>query len=126
MAHYSAEQIETLRKLRKVLKEKKFDIFDLRRSKHPLEFVAVDFRDAPFSAAIIRLYRGRVKIKFFYSISAWHRGIIYDLKNWFGEKILFDQKPWNPTRKGKYRPWYQLVKKGQLDELKHIGLSVSE
>jgi len=110
-ASVSKKQVIILNALRYELKnEWGFEVFDLKRSKHPLEFVAVRMNNAPYSAALFRLFRGCVKVTFFYDAKSWPRAIKFLVFLIGRGTIFFDPIPFNPTKKGKYRPWSRFVK----------------
>ncbi|MBI4118093.1 MAG: hypothetical protein HY455_00945 [Parcubacteria group bacterium] len=103
MARYSPEQIETLRQLRASLlllsgymESKPFGTFGLRpsRRKHLLEFVFVQphGNEVFNTAAVVRLYRGKVRIQFFYA-NTWPRIVTRALVKEFGERVQFAEKP---------------------------------
>ncbi|MBI4121104.1 MAG: hypothetical protein HY457_02525 [Parcubacteria group bacterium] len=99
---YKPEQLETLRQLRSTIQQygmhiasKPFAIFTLRaaKRKHPLEFVCASPSDHPVfnQAAIVRLYRGKVRIQFFYA-NTWPRPITRALVKEFGKRVEFAEK----------------------------------
>lgn len=114
---YSRDQIETLRDVRGIFAEAGFEIFDLKRRKHVLEFAAVK-RDTfglaiNASGLVARLFRGRVRIQFFHSTSP-----IFILKRKlqerFGNVLYVTPKLFNPTYCGNYRTWNDVVALRQL------------
>lgn len=124
---YHRRQIEDLEKLRRILGEKGFLIFDLKRRKHPREFMAVQPTAFPRSAALVGLYRGKVRVRFYYLKQAWGNDIVQDIISWFGNRVCFAKDPvYNPPHTRKYHPWVSRVPKKQLKELQYTGLSVSD
>jgi len=127
MTIYTPTQINTLFLLRSRLAEKGFDIFHLKRSKYPEEFIAFRrqeagnpednaFRAVP-PVVLCRFFRGKVQIKF---LESWHLFTgddLTDLQKSFGDSISFTERAFNPTRGGKYKKWHELVDQEELEAL---------
>ncbi len=73
MAKYSEAQICTLKQLRTILFEMGFNIHNIvrRYRKHPLEFVAANIYGLPYTSVVVRLFRGKVRIRFFEARMGW-------------------------------------------------------
>ena len=105
---YSKGQVEALAELRKRFFERGFTIFNLKKKhrKHEAEFVAVIIPENPHSSAVVRLYRGKVRIRFF-EVSHPLPNIIMNhlvIKD-IAPFVVFDSKPFNPTCKGNKHFW---------------------
>lgn len=120
VTQYSAGQIATLIKLRQLLGEKHFTIFDLKRSKHRYEFVAarIDGACALESPVLVRLCnRGgkeRIRIQFFYT-NRWPDDLKNHVTTWTGGGCLFYPQNILPNTKG------QVVPMGEDGEKETIG-----
>ncbi|MBI2109091.1 MAG: hypothetical protein HYT93_02845 [Parcubacteria group bacterium] len=78
MAQYSRGQINTLKELRKILFEHGFGIYNIlkRYRKHSFEFIAVKTSGTLFESAVIRLWRGKVRIQFLEMDNAWDKQLV--------------------------------------------------
>lgn len=120
MPKYSSEQIALLSSLRILLGEKGLKIFDLRRAKHPLEFLAVDVKQPPASAALVRTFYGKIRIQFVYCNSIWPAQSKDTIIQWAGDIVFFGKESVyieNLRRYDTYRKWISYIKKKQLQEL---------
>ena len=115
---YSKEQVETLLELRKRFFELGFSIYNIKRRhrKHELEFAAARSLSETFDSAIVRLYRGRVRIQFF----EFHAPLSNREREYLTMKIhsyiIFATKSFNPTRYGNKRYWDNVVYLKELYE----------
>ena len=105
---YSDEQIKALKELRKRFFECGFTIFNLkkRHRKHEMEFAAAEVLKGSFSSAVVRLYRGKVRIRFF-EVEDPLPTITkkYLLIGSPASLIVWDSRPLNPTLKGNKHFW---------------------
>jgi len=115
---YSKEQVDVLRGLRKRFFELGFGIYNLKRHhrKHELEFAAARSQDETSDSAIVRLYRGKVRIQFF----EFHAPLSNQEKEHLTTKIyshiIFAIKSFNPTRYGNKCYWDSVVYLKELYE----------
>jgi len=115
---YSKEQVAVLQELRKRFFELGFGIYNLKRHhrKHELEFTAARSQDETFDSAIVRLFRGKVRIQFF----EFHAPLSNQEKEHITTKIhshvIFAKKSFNPTRYGNKQYWDSVVYLKELYE----------
>lgn len=108
---YSERQIETLQILRKRFFEQGFVIYNLtrRHRKHKMEFAATRSQCHSFNSAIVRLYRGRVRIQFFEFANPLFNVTKKAIARGLESLVLFAPKPFNPTCFGNKRYWDSVV-----------------
>ena len=87
MVKYSEEQVRTLKELRKILFEHGFEIHNITRRyrKHELEFVAVKKDGTTFESAVVRLWRGRVRVQFLEVVRVWSKELTNTILALYGK-----------------------------------------
>ena len=115
-----------LRELRKRFAEKGFFILSLKKRyrKDEYEFLAAKFLGENRDSAIIRLFRGGVRVRFLEGDSS----LLHDLKRHLllgiEADISFVRKAWNPTPKGNALMWHDFVYRRELEEVDPEGVAL--
>ena len=144
MVKYSEEQVRTLKELRTILFEHGFEIHNIvrRYRKHELEFVAAKKDGTTFESAIVRLWRGRVRVQFLEAVRVWSTGLTNTVlalngKNRKGLAPIFFGKKIRNHHESHFPPFYwhefvyqrSLKKQGlenAIQQLKSAGIRIQK
>ncbi|MBI2048085.1 MAG: hypothetical protein HYT27_03010 [Parcubacteria group bacterium] len=144
MVKYTEEQVRTLKELRMILFEHGFEIHNIvrRYRKHELEFVAVKKDGTTFESAVVRLWRGRVKVQFLEAVKVWSTELMNTVlalyeKNKKDFAPIFFGKKFRNHHESHLLPfyWYEFVyqhplkKQGlenAIQQLKNAGIRIQK